>query len=86
MIDRRGGHRKRDFARTSGIFDAGGTGILAGDGALNYGWEKIIEIYCDFQIWKGIHGTLDIKYIENSAFNRDRGPVTVFGARVHWEF
>jgi len=25
------------------FFEAGGTGILGGDGALNYAWEKIID-------------------------------------------
>ena len=65
---------------------AGGTGVLAGDGGLNYGWEKILETYYDFKIWKTLHSTLDYQFISNPAFNRDRGPVSVFGARVHWEF
>ena len=65
---------------------AGGTGILAGDGNLNYGWEKIVETYYDFKIWKSVHSSLDYQFIDNPAFNRDRGPVSVFGARVHWEF
>ena len=68
------------------FFAAGGTGILAGDGNLNYGWEKILETYYDCQIWKTIHGTLDYQFINDPAFNRDRGPVSVFGARLHWEF
>ena len=68
------------------FFAAGGTGILVGDGALNYGWEKILETYYDFKIWKTIHGTLDYQFITDPAFNRDRGPVSVFGARLHWEF
>jgi high affinity Mn2+ porin len=65
---------------------AGGTGILAGDGALNYGWEKLIETYYDFQIWKTIHGTLNYQFVNNPAYNRDRGPVSILGARLHWEF
>jgi len=65
---------------------AGGTGILAGDGNLNYGWEKILETYYDFQIWKTIHATVDYQFITDAAFNRDRGPVSVCGARIHWEF
>jgi high affinity Mn2+ porin len=65
---------------------AGGTGILAGDGNLNYGWEKIIETYYDFKLWKSIHSTLDYQFISDPAFNRDRGPVSVFSARLHWEF
>jgi len=65
---------------------AGGTGILAGDGNLNYGWEQIIETYYDFKVWRSIHTALDYQFIVNPAFNQDRGPVSVFGARVHWEF
>jgi high affinity Mn2+ porin len=65
---------------------AGGTGILAGDGALNYGWEQALETYYDFQVWKDVHFSADYQYIANPAFNRDRGPVSVFGARLHWEF
>jgi high affinity Mn2+ porin len=68
------------------FFEAGGTGILAGDGNLNYGWEKILETYYDCQIWKTIHGALDYQFITDPAFNHDRGPVSVFGARIHWEF
>ena len=65
---------------------AGGTGILAGDGNLNYGWEKILETYYDFKIWKKIHTSLDYQFIADPAFNQDRGPVSFFSARVHWEF
>ncbi len=68
------------------FFAAGGTGILAGDGNLNYGWEKILETYYDFGIWKTVHASLDYQFIADPAFNRDRGPVSVFGARLHWEF
>jgi high affinity Mn2+ porin len=67
------------------FFEAQGTGILAGDNGLNYGWEKVLETYYDFQIWKTIHGALDYQFVTNPAFNRDRGPVSVFGARLHWE-
>ncbi len=65
---------------------AGGTGILAGDGRLNYGFEKILEAYYDFEVWKTIHAALDYQFIANPAYNRDRGPVSVFALRVHWEF
>ena len=67
------------------FFAAGGSGILGGDGNLNYGWEKILETYYNFQIWKTIHATVDYQFITDPAFNRDRGPVSVFGARLHWE-
>ena len=68
------------------FFEAGGTGILAGDGKLSYGWEKILETYYDFQLWKAVHATADYQFIADPAFNRDRGPISVFGARLHWEF
>ena len=56
------------------------------DGVLNYGWEKILETYYDFKIWKTLHCALDYQFIDNPAFNRDRGPVSVFAVRLHWEF
>ena len=34
------------------FLEAGGTDMLDGDGALTYGWEKVLETYYDFQIWK----------------------------------
>jgi high affinity Mn2+ porin len=66
-------------------FRAGGLGILAGDGKLNYGWEKAIETYYDLAMWRGIHTSLDYQFVDDPAFNRDRGPVSIFGVRLHWE-
>jgi high affinity Mn2+ porin len=68
------------------FFEAGGVGILAGDGTLNYGLEKTLEAYYDVQVWKTIHVTADYQFITDPAFNRDRGPVSIFGGRLHWEF
>lgn len=68
------------------FLSAGGTGILSGDGKLNYGWERVLETYYDFQIWKNLHGAVDYQFITNPAFNRDRGPVSIVGARMHWTY
>jgi high affinity Mn2+ porin len=68
------------------FLEAGGLGILAGDGALNYGWEKVLETYYDFKVWQSLHFALDYQFVDNPAFNRDRGPVSVFGARLHWQY
>ena len=68
------------------FLEAGGVDMLDGDGALNYGCEKVLETYYDFQIYKNVHGALDYQFITDPAFNRDRGPVSVFGARLHWQF
>ena len=65
---------------------AGGSGILDGDGALNYGSEKVVESYYDFRLSKSLHAAVDYQFIENPGFNRARGPLSVFGTRMHWEF
>jgi high affinity Mn2+ porin len=64
----------------------GGLGILAGDGALNYGLEKTLETYYNFQVYKSLHITVDYQYVIDPAYNRARGPVSVLGGRLHWEF
>jgi high affinity Mn2+ porin len=64
---------------------AGGVGILDGDGALSYGSEKVLETYYDLPIWETVHAAVDYQFISNPAFNRDRGPVSVFLGRLHWE-
>jgi high affinity Mn2+ porin len=68
------------------FFADGGLGILAGDGALNYGLEKVLETYYNFAVWKSFHVTADYQFIINPAFNSARGPVSVLGGRLHWEF
>ncbi|HKI19294.1 MAG TPA: carbohydrate porin, partial [Isosphaeraceae bacterium] len=64
---------------------AGGYGFIIGDSRLNYGLEGIVEFYYDFQIRPGLVVTFDFQEIFNPAYNRDRGPVSVFSARVHWD-
>jgi len=67
------------------FLEAGGLDILDGDGALTYGSEKVVETYYDFPIWEPVHVAVDYQFVSNPAFNRDRGPVSVFGLRLHWE-
>jgi high affinity Mn2+ porin len=69
------------------FFDAGGLGILIGDGRLTRpGPEQIVEAYYDLAVVKGVNLTFDYQFIDNPAYNRDRGPVSVFGARLHAQF
>ena len=66
--------------------NAGGLGILVGDGQLpNPGSEKIIETYYSFPVFS-TKVTLDYQLIVNPAYNRDRGPVSVLGVRVHAQY
>ena len=66
--------------------NAGGLGILVGDGQLpNPGSERIIEAYYSFPVFAS-KVTLDYQLIANPAYNRDRGPVSVLGVRVHAQY
>lgn len=67
--------------------NAGGLGILVGDGELpRPGDEHIVETYYNFAPFSGINLTADVQFINNPAYNRDRGPVVVLGARLHGQF
>ncbi len=65
---------------------AGGTGLLIGDGRLNYREEKILETYYLIGLWTGATLTFDYQFIANPAYNADRGPVSILSARLHAEF
>ncbi|GBR51188.1 carbohydrate-selective porin OprB [Neokomagataea thailandica NBRC 106555] len=67
--------------------NAGGTGLLVGDGILPHaGNEHIVEAYYDLAVSNIGHITLDYQWVGNPAYNMDRGPVSIFGGRVHSEF
>jgi high affinity Mn2+ porin len=64
----------------------GGLGILVGDGQLpNPGSEKIIETYYQLPV-SYFKLSVDYQFIANPGYNRDRGPVSVIGARLHSQF
>ena len=65
---------------------AGGLGAFLGDGALNYGRERIGEIYYSLHLARRAWLSLDYQRIINPGYNRDRGPVSVASARMHLEF
>jgi len=65
---------------------AGGLGIVIGDGALNYAEEKILEAFYWYSLNKWSSITFDYQFIDDPAFNRDRGPVSIFAARFHAQF
>ncbi|HWY61798.1 MAG TPA: carbohydrate porin [Rhizomicrobium sp.] len=65
-------------------FAAGGIGILIGDGQLpRYNTEDILETYYNAQLTPWLAASVDYQFIANPAYNSDRGPVSVFGARLH---
>jgi high affinity Mn2+ porin len=66
--------------------NAGGLGILVGDGKLPHpGNEKILEAWYSLALPAGAALTLDDQLIDHPAYNRDRGPVNVVGLRLHVE-
>lgn len=65
---------------------AGGLGVLVGDGRLNYRKERILEAYYAYAINKQLTMTADYQFVANPAYNADRGPVSIFSARLHGEF
>ena len=67
-------------------FSAGGIGILIGDGRLpDYGLEKILETYYATRVGSVMTLSADFQYVVNPAYNADRGPVCIFGVRLHAE-
>ncbi len=62
---------------------AGGLGVLIGDGKLPHaGHEDVLETYYELAL-SAVHVTLDYQWVGNPAYNRDRGPVSIFAVRVH---
>jgi high affinity Mn2+ porin len=67
--------------------DAGGLGVLVGDGRLPHpGAEAIGEAYYDWKAVKGVEISLDYQLVANPGYNRDRGPANVFAVRLHGQF
>jgi high affinity Mn2+ porin len=67
--------------------NAGGLGILVGDGQLPHpGAEEITEAYYSAAVISQIHVTLDYQWVNHPAYNSDRGPVSIFAVRVHAQF
>lgn len=67
------------------FLEDGGYGFIVGDGKLNYGHEQIIEAYYNAMLSKFFWLTLDYQFVKNPGYNKDRGPVNVFGIRGHIE-
>jgi high affinity Mn2+ porin len=66
--------------------NAGGLGVLVGDGRLPHpGPEQIIETYYSLSV-RAAHLSFDYQWINHPAYNRDRGPVSVVAVRLHAQF
>lgn len=71
---------------------AGGSGFVLGDGALDYGREKITEIYYRAQLASFYTNNVklqfgpDFQYVRNPGYNHARGPVSFWALRAHVEY
>jgi high affinity Mn2+ porin len=91
-------HRAQDTLGFAAIVDgisaareqylnAGGLGILVGDGKLPHpGPEQIAETYYRLDVFTHAHLSLDYQWVRNPAYNSDRGPVSIFAVRLHAQF
>lgn len=71
----------RDF------LNIGGYGFIIGDGKLtNYKTEQIAEVYYSARVNKNLFVSGDYQFVQNPAYNADRGPVNMFAIRAHIEF
>jgi high affinity Mn2+ porin len=64
----------------------GGIDGFIGDGRINYRPEKAFEWFYRINLNRYLWLTPDFQHIVNPAYNGDRGPVTIYGVRVHAEF
>ncbi|MGA8548901.1 MAG: carbohydrate porin, partial [Stellaceae bacterium] len=66
---------------------AGGLGGIIGDGQLpNAGPEQILEAYYRVAAFSFAYITADYQFINNPAYNRDRGPVSIFALQLHVQY
>jgi high affinity Mn2+ porin len=73
---------------------AGGFGFFLGDGALNYGAERVLETWYRFALPNfttpvgHVQSAVSVgwQHITNPGYNQDRGPVQAYSLRWHSEF
>lgn len=70
------------------FLQAGGVSFFIGDGYKNFrsAPEQILETFYSYSFARNNWLTLDWQFIQNPAYNAQRGPLNVFGARYHVEF
>jgi hypothetical protein len=64
----------------------GGVDGFIGDGKIYQAAESVLEVFYSFNVMKSLWLSADYQHISNPAYNADRGPVDIFGGRLHAEF
>jgi high affinity Mn2+ porin len=74
-------------AQRERYLNAGGLGILVGDGRLPHpGAEQIAETYYSLAVLSQLYVSLDYQWVKNPGYNTDRGPVSIAAVRLHAQF
>jgi high affinity Mn2+ porin len=69
------------------FLNAGGLGVLIGDGKLPHpGAEQIVETYYSLAVMSHAYLSLDYQWVKNPGYNTDRGPVSIVAVRLHAQF
>lgn len=68
------------------FLQAGNYDLFIGDGSLLYAPESVLETYYQWGVMDGLHITADWQHISNPAYNQWRGPIDVYGVRLHVDF
>ncbi len=64
----------------------GGVDGFIGEGSLRKTSEDLAEFFYSMSVLKALWVSADFQRIWNPAYNADRGPVNLFGGRIHAEF
>ncbi len=64
----------------------GGIDGFVGDGTIRTAPEANVEVFYNVNVLPAFWVTLDYQHVWNPGFNADRGPVDVFGLRLHARF
>ena len=68
------------------FLNQGGIDGFIGDGRINAAAEQVLDIYYQCHVFTSTWVSVDYQHLSNPAYNADRGPVDIYGARVHVEF
>lgn len=64
----------------------GGVDGFVGDGWIRPAPEGVFELFYSVNLLKAVWVSMDYQYLWNPGFNASRGPVNIFGGRIHAEF
>jgi hypothetical protein len=64
----------------------GGVDGFIGDGKLTQAAESVLEVFYSLNVMPSLWLSADFQHVTHPAYNADRGPVDIFGGRLHAEF